>query len=160
MAWQCHMTTHIWVNIGSANGLLPDDTKTLPEVLLTYHQQGSFGIHIRDISQITISSCIMILKITLFEITFAFPRGPWVNVIQTHSPSYIPMICLGQSQLTTVHPKNYAHSPSHDDIINWKHFSHNRPFWESTCHRWIPCTKTSDAELWCFLWSGPEWTVE
>ena len=22
-----------------------------------------------------------------------------------------------------------------------------------TCHRWIPRTKASDAELWCFLWS-------
>ena len=22
-------------------------------------------------------------------------------------------------------------------------------------HRWIPRTKTSDAELWCFLWSAP-----
>ena len=23
-------------------------------------------------------------------------------------------------------------------------------------HRWIPHTKASDAELWCFLWSAPE----
>ena len=27
-------------------------------------------------------------------------------------------------------------------------------FGEFTCHRWIPLTKTSDAELWCFLWSA------
>ena len=27
---------------------------------------------------------------------------------------------------------------------------------ESTGHRWIPSTKASDAELWCFLWSVPE----
>ena len=27
-------------------------------------------------------------------------------------------------------------------------------------HRWIPLTKVSDAELWSFLWSAPEWTVE
>ena len=27
-------------------------------------------------------------------------------------------------------------------------------------HRWIPRTKANDAELWCFLWSAPEWTVE
>ena len=27
---------------------------------------------------------------------------------------------------------------------------------EVTGHRWIPCTKASDAELWCFLWSAPE----
>ena len=27
---------------------------------------------------------------------------------------------------------------------------------EITGHRWIPHTKASDAELWCFLWSEPE----
>ena len=31
---------------------------------------------------------------------------------------------------------------------------------EFTRHRWIPCTKASDRELWCFLWSPPEITVE
>ena len=31
---------------------------------------------------------------------------------------------------------------------------------EFTGHRWIPLTKVSDAELWCFLWSPPEQTVE
>ena len=31
------------------------------------------------------------------------------------------------------------------------------PLWgEFTGHRWIPLTKASDAELWCFLWSPPE----
>ena len=27
---------------------------------------------------------------------------------------------------------------------------------EFTGHRWIPLTKASDPELWCFLWSAPE----
>ena len=27
---------------------------------------------------------------------------------------------------------------------------------EFTGHRWIPYTKASEAELWCFLWSAPE----
>ena len=31
---------------------------------------------------------------------------------------------------------------------------------EFTGHRWIPRTKASDAELWCFLWSAPEQKVE
>ena len=31
---------------------------------------------------------------------------------------------------------------------------------EFTGHRWIPLTKASDAELWCFLRSAPEQTVE
>ena len=26
---------------------------------------------------------------------------------------------------------------------------------ECTGHQWIPCTKVSDGELWCFLWSAP-----
>ena len=31
---------------------------------------------------------------------------------------------------------------------------------ESTSHWWIPLTKASDAELWCFLWSAPEQMLE
>ena len=31
---------------------------------------------------------------------------------------------------------------------------------EFTGHRWIPRTKASDVELWCFLWSAPEPTDE
>ena len=27
---------------------------------------------------------------------------------------------------------------------------------EFTSHRWIPLTKASDTDLWCFLWSAPE----
>ena len=34
------------------------------------------------------------------------------------------------------------------------------PLWrEFTGHRWIPLTKASDVELWCFLWSVPEQTL-
>ena len=56
----------------------------------------------------------------------------------------------------------------HDDVIKWRHIPHH---WllcgeftgdcaEFTAHRWIPLMQTSDAELWCFLWSAPEQTVE
>ena len=31
---------------------------------------------------------------------------------------------------------------------------------EFTGDRWIPHTKASDAELWCFLWSASEPTAE
>ena len=33
-----HMSTQIWVDICSDNGLLPEGTKSLPEPTLTYHQ--------------------------------------------------------------------------------------------------------------------------
>ena len=45
----------------------------------------------------------------------------------------------------------------HDDIIKWKHFPRNWPFVRGIHRaRWIPHTKASDAELWCFLWSASE----
>ena len=33
-------------------------------------------------------------------------------------------------------------------------------FGEFTSPRWIPRTKASDAELWCFIWSASEYMVE
>ena len=40
-------------------------------------------------------------------------------------------------------------------------FRFTGPLWrECTAHRWIPLTKASEAELWCFLSSTPEQTDE
>ena len=48
-----------------------------------------------------------------------------------------------------------------DDVIKWKLFLVTGPLWgEFTGDRWFPLTKASDAELWCFLWSAPQQTVE
>ena len=45
----------------------------------------------------------------------------------------------------------------HDDVINGNIFHVTEPLCgEFTGHRWIPRTKASDAELWCFLWFAPE----
>ena len=45
----------------------------------------------------------------------------------------------------------------HDDVIKWKHFPRNWPFVRGIHRsRWIPHTKASDAELWCYLWSASE----
>ena len=49
----------------------------------------------------------------------------------------------------------------HDDVIKWKHFPRYWPFVRGI-HR-SPVNSPhegSDAELWCFLWSAPEWTFE
>ena len=40
----------------------------------------------------------------------------------------------------------------HDDVIKWKHFPRYWPFARGI-HR-------CDSELWCFLWSAPESTVD
>ena len=51
-----------------------------------------------------------------------------------------------------------------DDVIKWKHFprywSFVRGIHRSPGHRWIPLTKASEAELWCFVWSTPQQTFE
>ena len=45
----------------------------------------------------------------------------------------------------------------HDDAIKWKHFHVAGHLWgEITGPRWIPRTKASDAERWCWLWSASE----
>ena len=44
----------------------------------------------------------------------------------------------------------------HDDVIRWKHFPRYWPLCgEFTDPRWIPRTRASDTELWCFLWNAP-----
>ena len=45
----------------------------------------------------------------------------------------------------------------HDDVIKWKHFPRYWPFVRGIHQsRWIPRTKASDAERWCFLSSASE----
>ena len=45
----------------------------------------------------------------------------------------------------------------HDDVIKWNIFRVTGPLCgEFTGPRWIPRTKASDMEHWCFLWSAPE----
>ena len=47
------------------------------------------------------------------------------------------------------------------DVIKWNICRVTGPLrGESNGHRWIPLTKASGAELWCFLWSAPDETVE
>ena len=48
----------------------------------------------------------------------------------------------------------FISSHDHADVIKFRDTGHLCG--EFTGPRWIPHTKTSDAELWCFLWSAPE----
>ena len=48
-----------------------------------------------------------------------------------------------------------GNSQIHDDVIICKHFPRYWPFVRGI-HWWIPLTKASDVELWCFLWSASE----
>ena len=49
----------------------------------------------------------------------------------------------------------------HDDVIKGNIFRVTGHLWgEFTGPRWIPRTKASGVELWCFLWPASELTVE
>ena len=76
------MATEIWVNIGSGDGLLCDGTKPLPEPMLTDHQWGPSGVHIRTISQeIPQPSITKIhLKITYLNFHSNFPGANELKV--------------------------------------------------------------------------------
>ena len=46
-------------------------------------------------------------------------------------------------------------------LANWNIFRVTGPLCgESTGDTWIPLTEASDVELWCFLWSASEQSVE
>ena len=58
-------------------------------------------------------------------------------------------------------PPHFSQIWIHDDVNKWKHFRVTGHLCgEFTTPRWIPCTKASDAELSCFIWSAYELTVE
>ena len=84
------------------------------------------------------------VKISIALIVFSLHLGP--VIIRYSIPQY--RIQHGEEN-------------EHDDILKWKHFPRYWPLCgEFTGHRWIPRTKASDAELWCFLWSAALKTVE
>ena len=67
--------------------------------------------------------------------------------------------------LSTPHPHPYGPESTLALVTmtssNGNIFRVTGPLWgESTDHRWIPLKKANDAELWCFLWTAPEQTVE
>ena len=69
------------------------------------------------------------------------------------------LYCFSRAYVTMLNAlgKHSFGTPHHDDVIKWKRFPRYWTFVRGI-HRWI--TEASDAELWCFLWSAPEQTVE
>ena len=116
------------------------------------------------------------------KLDYFFERLFW-RTTKKSANSFLLALCEGnhRSLLDSLHKCNHNcnHNVSHvvktmgidDDVIKWKHFPRYWPYvWEFTGywpfvgeytgHWWIPLTKASDAELWCFLWSAPEQTIE
>ena len=100
------MGTQIWVNIGSGNGLLPDGTKPLPEVLNQCCLIISQYIHLGDISQEISQPSISKIGLKLHKISSISPRSR--SGIKCHANFYqsltpIWMILFDQWKLTQNH---------------------------------------------------------
>ena len=73
------------------------------------------------------------------------PVNPWLNYDQ----------CL--YTLAVLCSESHTLGKRHDDVMKWKLFRVTGHLCgEFTGPRWIPHIKTSDAELWWFLWSASE----
>ena len=72
------------------------------------------------------------------------------------------IICYRSTQMYYLH-QCWLLDMVHFMMTSWNIniFRVTDPLWrESVGHRWIPLIKASDVELWRFLWSAPEQTVE
>ena len=81
-AKRCHVVTQICINPGSGNGLLPDSTKPLPELMLCYHQYNFWHTH--DSNSPCNSYDINLqdkFHHSIFEIIATFPRSHWVSLL-------------------------------------------------------------------------------
>ena len=71
------------------------------------------------------------------------------NVWDTCNAKYVQPACLPKTWLQWIHVHMMTSS-------NGNIFHVTGPLCgEFTVHRWIPLTKASDVEFWCFLWSAP-----
>ena len=118
---------HIWVNIGSGNGLLPDGTKPLPEPMLTFHNLspvtfilGQF--HKRCLNHQPLKS---VKKNYISKILLKFPRGQWVKT--THcillADPAPPDFITGTDQQT-----------SYSDLTKWQGTRLSVPAMATRCH--------------------------
>ena len=93
-----------------------------------------------------LSSVELSISGTAFGSAILFSCGE--RLLLTYSSAYLPVIW---------EDGDMNHAKVHDDVIKWKHFPRYWPFVQEIHRsRWIPRTKASDAELWCFLLSAPE----
>ena len=100
------------------------------------------------------------------EITYIFPNPPMDSPhkepvmrksLRCHDV-IISIVFLALSHPVRIFCGLY-HTRIHDDIIKIETFSALQALWagNSPVTGEFPAQRASDTELWCFLWSAPEW---
>ena len=112
-------------------------TKCYPAIKITRHQRLTGLVY----QSRPVNIWVIILKASV--------PSSWYHVLKRDYQTFV------QQDLTFFLPTLIMTSP------NGNIFCFADPLWgESTSHQWIPLTKASKAELWCFLWSALEQTIE
>ena len=145
----CMYSLANWVIIGPGNDLAPMSFcqinlqwTYLEEIIFEIQKFSFTKIHLKISSWNHRSFCGNLLRAS-YEHLFS---PCWAISIQ-HKTFFISFIILSwQTWRKRVELQGQA------ALINAfiEHFQ--RIVWEFTGHRWIPHTKASDAEIWCFLW--------
>ena len=134
------------------NRLFRRRSKKTPKLRVTgLYRSGEFPAQVAsNTKKIKFDDVIIMnasINILISERYFKNIKRPFTHVV------YIRVLGICQRFDTPRRP--------YDDVIKWKHFRATGPLCgEFTGHRWIPLTKVNGAELWSFLWSAPEQTVE
>ena len=145
-----HMVLKTLVIIGPGNGLSPDrcqtNTGTNVKVLTGWPVAINFNENFTK-NKIACIEEIVKWKCRL-QTDDHFVQPSCQNVsrpTETMWPSYMTISFI-----------RFMMTPSNGNIFRVT----GRLWGEFTGHRWSSLTKASDAELWCFLWSAPEQTIE
>ena len=138
----------IWSSIGSGNVLLSYGTKPLSEPILI---KMLCGIHQDGILLDLIKNLIhnMYSDFTVLEL---LPHQPGAN----EKLKFMTQIYFlaGSQRPNSESPIWFLHMMTSSSGNMSRVTGHLCG--KFTDHRWIPRTKASDAERWCFLWSAPE----
>ena len=83
-----------------------------------------------------------------------FPDLSYLKLPKSYLPSHVTFLKPNTYTIYNHHPGDMMTSS------NGNIFCVTGPLCEEfTGHQWNPSTKASGAELWCFLWSAPEWIM-
>ena len=146
------------IDIGSANGLLPDGTKPLPEPMLTYHQVGSVTLT-RPIQES--------LKIPIDEMCFKNTLVNYLHIskkkiIQCIFPhleittlKYIHVSEKGNGQFVQL-PSHYPNRPIRDLTLNFSGIKLMLPTFQRRIIGTIAGKNVGHFVLSSILWPGAE----
>ena len=92
----------MWVNISSGNGLLPDGTKPLPELMLSIQFWDSEAFTWKQFYSVCPILYNELNENYAFKITARSPRGKWVNIFSLNSWQF--HLRLGSDELNQLFP--------------------------------------------------------